>query len=568
MLALKIRFGAVLAAVMILSGLATARADDGYADEEYVIPSDSEGAYEPSISKAHDISADPLIEEDHPDTHITSIDLPANPSEHDFIIHSATSIRKIEKQLMSDNRIVLDFSTAINDLNDQYNLTDPVVARIRTGQLTRETTRVVFDLKAGADFMVFLSQDRRSLTVRFVRNTITNFYFHGEGDTDIIELTGDYCPILTISPRAGTNRIIVDMPVTTILNPAKYFTDMNFVKTVNALQFDENTARLVLESYGMASVSVDYNGNTAVLKLSPATYRNIYYTGDKILQLKKDPQFPVSVQDMRRDDEYARNQFIFTLPGQYSGWLGWGEYIINDENLHGVNISSGNNGQTRLVFEQKNVMAYNYWEDSEYVYIKPVQPKEKYDRIVILDPGHGGNAPGAVANGLVEKNINLDVCNRLISLIERDGRVKVYSTRVTDRNVDLYDRPVWASEVGDIFVSVHMNAMSGGNTWTNGTEVYYYPHYNDSRLGYSGRDMAQIFERNLTGDLGTQNLGVKSSRFVVIANTAIPAILCEIGFLTNYGDASNLSTENFRQRTAQSLFNSIINVFAEYTPGR
>jgi len=567
MLTLRRCFGAALAAVMVLAAGVPAFAAD-YSGEEYVIPSDSEGAYEPSISKAHDISTDPLNEADMPDTHITGIDIPTNPNDHDFIIHCASSIRLVEKQLMADNRIVLDFSTAINDLNDQYTVSDPVVTRIRTCQLTPGITRVVFDLKTGADFMVFLSDDRKSLTVRFVRNTINNLYFHGEGDTDVIELTGDYCPILNISPVAGTNLIIIDIPITKITHTAKYFTDMHFVKTVNAQQLDENTARLILESYGMASVSVEYNGNTAVLKLSPATYQNIYYTGDKVLELKKDPRYPISMGDIQRDDEYANNQFIFILPGKYSDWLGWGDYIINDENLHGVNVKTDDSGRTDIIFEQKNVMAYDFWEDSNYIYIKPVSPKQKYDKIVILDPGHGGNAPGAVANGLVEKDVNLDVCNRLIGLLERDGRVKVYATRVTDRNVDLYDRPAWASGIGDIFVSVHMNAMPYGNTWTNGTEVYYYPHGNDGQLGYSGKDMASVFLRNLTNDLGMQNLGVKSSRFVVIANTTIPAVLCEVGFLTNYSDASRLATGSFRQDVAQSLFESIMNVFNVYKPTR
>ncbi|MDR2650009.1 MAG: N-acetylmuramoyl-L-alanine amidase [Clostridiales bacterium] len=555
-----------LAAVMIIYGNYTARAAG--ADEEYVIPEDSESAYSANISKARDISQAPLTEQDHPDTRTTRIDIPAISGDHDFVIHFAASIRKVEKQLMADNRIVLDFSTAVNGLEDQYNVDDPVVQRIRTGQLNAETARVVFDLKVGASFTVSLSEDRRSLTVRFIKNTITRVYFHGEGNTDIIEITGEYCPILSITPVVGTNQIMVDMPISTMAHPARYITDMNFVKIVHASQSDINTARLALESYGMAGISVEYIGNTVILRLSPSTYSNIYYTGDKTLSLKKDPNYPISANDLLREDHYASGRFVFILPGQYNGWLGWGEYYINDEFLNGVIIETGGDGATRLVFEQKRVLAYNFWEDAEYIYIKPVHPKEKYDKIVILDPGHGGNAPGAAANGLVEKNLNLDVCNRLINLIERDGRVKVYATRITDRNVDLYDRPVWASDIGDIFISVHMNAMGGGNTWSNGAEVYWYPHSNDSRLGYSSRDMAEIFQRNLVNDLGTRDLGIKSNRFVVIKDTTIPAILCEIGFLTNPAEAARLGTASFRQSTAESLYGSISEVFAAYTPQR
>jgi N-acetylmuramoyl-L-alanine amidase len=221
-----------------------------------------------------------------------------------------------------------------------------------------------------------------------------------------------------------------------------------------------------------------------------------------------------------------------------------------------------------LIFQEKQVLAYNITEDNEYIYIKAVHPKQKYSKIVIIDPGHGGGAPGASANGLVEKNLTLDTSLRLMKLFENDGRIKAYATRLTDVNVDLYRRPTWANSLGDLFVSIHMNAMGGGNTSANGTEVYYYPHSNDSSLGFSGWQLASILQRNLLADLGSVDRKVQTAPFVVIRNTTIPSALVEVGFITNRTEAGKLATPDYRQRAAESIFRSVIEAFNMYTTRR
>ena len=297
-----------------------------------------------------------------------------------------------------------------------------------------------------------------------------------------------------------------------------------------------------------------------------ASPNNMYYTSNRILRLRRDSRFPVSVYDMTRHDFYTVNRFEFRLPGRFNDWLGWGEYIIDDDFLHSVRVETGDNPHTSIIFEQKQVLAYNFWEDDEFIYIQPVHPRDRYDKIVVLDPGHGGRDPGAVGNGLRESNINLDISNRLINLIQQNGYIKVYATRTTDVYVDLFERPRWANEIGDIFISIHQNAAT--NNRANGTETYYTPRPQDGELGFSSRQMAEIFQRNLIRDLGLTNRGVKSSRFVVLRNTVIPAALVEIGFVSNPGDASRLSSEDFRQRAAESLYRSILETFETYTPRR
>jgi len=91
--------------------------------------------------------------------------------------------------------------------------------------------------------------------------------------------------------------------------------------------------------------------------------------------------------------------------------------------------------------------------------------------VVVIDPGHGGKDPGAIANGLKEKNVNLKIAKKLKKMLESSRLYKVYLTRYSDRYVDLYTRTVYAvKKKADIFISIHCNASE--NIKNRGTYIY------------------------------------------------------------------------------------------------
>jgi N-acetylmuramoyl-L-alanine amidase len=543
---------------------ATVMAEDKYIDEEYILTDTAADISSPGATR--DISDQELTETGDPGSSLIGLDLPAwNPSD-DFVIHLGGPIGKLNKWITADNHVILDFYNADNQLEDQYYLSHPVVERIRTGRFEGNNTRVSFDLKENALFKVYLSGDRRTVLVRFIQNNILNVDFRPEGDTDVIEITGAYPPHVVIKRVMDADEVVVDMPFSLMNLSLTWMTELKFVSSVKTEQVGD-TARITLKSRSQADVKISYEGNTALVRLTPATYKNIYYSGDKTVRLRKDYNYTFQLQEIAIDDQYNANKYILTLPGDYGGWLGWGDFIINDDYLSGVTVQADGGGKTRVILNEKRVLAYNITEDNEYVYIHAVLPREKYDKIVILDPGHGGAASGAQANGLVEKDVNLDVSARLLRVIEQEGRIKAYATRTADINVDLYDRPRWANSLGDLFVSIHMNAMSGNGT-ANGTEVYYYPHSNDGQMGFSGSQLASILQNNLLNELGSTDRKIHSARFVVIKDTAIPSALVEVGFLTNWSEAMNLSTDAYRERAAQAIYRSIVEAFEIYRPAR
>ena len=210
-------------------------------------------------------------------------------------------------------------------------------------------------------------------------------------------------------------------------------------------------------------------------------------------------------------------------------------------------------------------------------------------RTIILDPGHGGKDPGAMHNGVVEKDVNLDVAQRLKTILNKLG-YKVYLTRTGNKGISLSERVQFGRRnKGDLFVSIHVNAAE--NTSISGLETYildFARTSSASRLAMvenadSGRlgDMDKILTEILTGartnesrrlaeniqkstlsylkknGATTRDGGVKGAPFFVLVGSSMPSVLVEVGYCSNKTEASRLKSTKHRQRLAQGLANGI-----------
>ena len=171
-------------------------------------------------------------------------------------------------------------------------------------------------------------------------------------------------------------------------------------------------------------------------------------------------------------------------------------------------------------------------------------------KVVCIDAGHGGTDPGAVGWGLQEKNINLDVTNRLMALMKNAGwQVKL--TRSNDSTVSLSSRTDYANSVGaDRFVSIHCNAF---NQTAHGTETYCYTE--GSTTSFRMRDKVNPL---VVAALNTYNRGCKTANFYVVKYTNMPAILCELAFIDNQADAAKLGDGYYRQKAAEAIKNGLV----------
>jgi N-acetylmuramoyl-L-alanine amidase len=173
---------------------------------------------------------------------------------------------------------------------------------------------------------------------------------------------------------------------------------------------------------------------------------------------------------------------------------------------------------------------------------------------IVVDPGHGNKRSGAVQNGIVEKNLTLDVSKRLKDKLESLGAT-VYLTREGDTDcapnsdypTDLSCRPKMANEMNaDLFISIHANS---GSATATGAEIYY---YNEKY-----KPIAAVIEDEYTKTTGFNNRKVAFGDLHVIRESKVPGVLLELGFLSNPNDANLLKNPQFLDKVTEGISNGI-----------
>lgn len=177
---------------------------------------------------------------------------------------------------------------------------------------------------------------------------------------------------------------------------------------------------------------------------------------------------------------------------------------------------------------------------------------------IFVDAGHGGFDPGAVGNDVTESYVNLNVANNLATLL-RNGGYEVMTYRTTNnenvlsgKSADLTNRARMANQWGaDYFISIHTN--SSPNPAANGFEAYVY------RLGGTAQALADSIVNSFVSRLGSKDNGVRSANFAVLRQTDMPAVLLELGYLTNPTEALNLNSPAWQLAAAQAIYSGIYN---------
>ncbi|HEY9756264.1 MAG TPA: N-acetylmuramoyl-L-alanine amidase [Oculatellaceae cyanobacterium] len=163
---------------------------------------------------------------------------------------------------------------------------------------------------------------------------------------------------------------------------------------------------------------------------------------------------------------------------------------------------------------------------------------------IVLDAGHGGSDPGAQRGDVQEKQITLDIIEKLRRRLEARG-FRVSLTRGDDTFVSLEDRVRITNNLQPtLFLSVHINAMETAND-IHGIETYYQTE--------QSRALADAIHENLVTRLDAPDRAVRKARFYVINHTPVPAVLAEVGFISNKDERDKLISSDYQGRVASAL---------------
>lgn len=171
-----------------------------------------------------------------------------------------------------------------------------------------------------------------------------------------------------------------------------------------------------------------------------------------------------------------------------------------------------------------------------------------FGKIIVIDPGHGGNDDGAIANGVREATVNLAVALKIRDKLLGTGAT-VILTRSSDLSLALKARVDIAQAIdADIFVSIHANSIT--NPGTAGAISFY----------QSGRpnNLAATIQESLIKESGAIDKGVRTENFYVMRENYMTATLIEIGFLTNASESLRLTDDAYQNKIAEGISRGII----------
>ena len=172
---------------------------------------------------------------------------------------------------------------------------------------------------------------------------------------------------------------------------------------------------------------------------------------------------------------------------------------------------------------------------------------------VVVDAGHGGSDGGTVSGKAVEKDINLSVALKLKAILENDN-IEVILTRSSDENISLADRTSVANDSNaDFFISLHCNYYEK-DAQIAGLECYYNNSNATESKGYAESIINAV---SLSEDIETRY--AKTEGYYVLRNTQMPAVLVEMGFLSNYSESQKLLDDDYQESLAQRIAEGISN---------
>lgn len=199
-----------------------------------------------------------------------------------------------------------------------------------------------------------------------------------------------------------------------------------------------------------------------------------------------------------------------------------------------------------------------YYDERNYLVISIKEKPQMLQGMVIeLDPGHGGEDPGAMSGSLKECDIAYGIAQELEKLLEAQGATVIYSY---DKNIkpvpDIFERRLAAMELNpDMYIAIHLNSSTSGSA--KGSSVYYYKNYSSELSWCISRALAGAVKSGASYTL--ENDGSHFYPFRVVRIENCPSVLIECGYISNTAEKNMMTSSSGKKALAQGIYNGIVN---------
>lgn len=182
-------------------------------------------------------------------------------------------------------------------------------------------------------------------------------------------------------------------------------------------------------------------------------------------------------------------------------------------------------------------------------------------KIIMLDAGHGGTDPGALGEldgvTIKEKDLTLSITKKVKAILDGLG-YKTAMTRTGDTLPSLAERPQMANQMDcAMFVSIHINSATNPDAY--GTEVYYSDENNGQEYNMISQELAENVLETMIKYMGSYDRGVRMANWAVTRRSNMPAILIEVGFISNESELQKMNSSSYQDKVAKGIAEGIVN---------
>jgi len=490
------------------------------------------------------------------------------------------------------DKLIIDIPNTVFDIEDKTyidskglfnkDVYEVGIKSIRASQFKIDPfeTRIVLDLDYKKGYNIFYDEQTKELKVQFI-NSVNNISVEKIYDVDTVVINTSEEPAYNIKFYEG--KVIVDV-LNSLMKHNSDLMDINKggILNVRKSQYDPSNEYSPDDKVGRVVIDLDKNITLEDVYIEHIENEIFVYVSgnplDRLEYYKEDINIAKFAINTDEPGEYSadynsKNNTLTLKVLKDKVELKKLDLDIDDNIIKTIDVNDTKSSKYYYItvkLTEDTTLVNNTKDDVtdkiEFTLINDKVKESKYkDMLVVIDPGHGGKDPGAISPNIKvkEKDIVLEVSTKLKKQLEKSG-FKVYMTRDDDNYIGLYDRATIANELGaHAFVSIHANAHP--NKDVEGIQVLYYP--DDGSRGNLG--FSKIMMDSLTKGLGAPNKGIiKRPNLVVPRETKMPAVLLELGFLTNYREENLLNTSEYRTKAADSIHQGIIKYFDQVILGR
>lgn len=320
--------------------------------------------------------------------------------------------------------------------------------------------------------------------------------------------------------------------------------------------YDANKIIVIADSSAV-SVTADDENEKGFVTQYQLLMRSTY---DEKKQFVIPLESSIMAEDVQIENHYVEKEIWVGLRGASNEFYSQ-EYVTG--NLEYISFGGYDivNDMLWIKLAMKDTYEFESTMSNGKLTIKMAKPKEIYDKIVVLDAGHGGENKGNIDGRLCEKDLALDITQLLKEKLEGSD-IKVYYTRTEDVNVADEKRVSLANSVNaDMFISIHTDYNE--DITKKGVTAVYNPNY--FIQDFDSIALADKMERMVAGATGAKAIGlVAAAESDILVNTAtVPVVQINVGFLSNEEESALLSQEEYQKMIVDGIYNAIMEIYKE-----